>query len=77
MLIDQEVRPVVGGLVLGLTLAFWTERLLERFLFEVNGRDPLTYGAAAIWVLLLTVAACVIPAGRAARINPTVALRAE
>jgi putative ABC transport system permease protein len=77
MLIEQEVRPVVAGLVLGVTFAFWTERLLQRFLFEVSGRDPLTYGGAAIWILLLTVAACVVPAARATAANPTVALRAE
>jgi putative ABC transport system permease protein len=77
MLIAQGVRPVLAGLGIGLIVAFWAGRLLERFLFEVRTFDLLAYGAAACWVLTLAVVACLLPAVRAARLNPVAALRHE
>jgi putative ABC transport system permease protein len=75
MLIAQGEQPVVLGLGIGLVIAFWASRLIEQFLFDVRTSDLLTYVSAACGVLALTVMACVLPAMRAARLSPTVALR--
>jgi ABC-type antimicrobial peptide transport system permease subunit len=77
MLIAQGVRPVLLGLGIGLIGAAWLGRLIERFLFEVQTFDPLTYVAAACWVLTLTLIACLLPAIRAGRVSPILALRQE
>ncbi len=77
MLVAQGIRPVAAGLAIGLVIALWSGRLLERFLFGVRTFDPLTYGAAVCWILALTTVACLLPALRAARLNPTEALRYE
>jgi putative ABC transport system permease protein len=75
MLVVQSLRPVIIGLGVGLIVAFWTGRLIERFLFEVQSLDPITYVAVACWILVITVVACSAPSIRAARLNPSVALR--
>ncbi|MGH9311066.1 MAG: ADOP family duplicated permease, partial [Vicinamibacterales bacterium] len=77
MLVAQGVQPVLVGLGVGLAAAFWASRTIERFLFEVRGHDAAAYAAAAGWVLRLTSLACLLPAWRAARLNPTTALRHE
>jgi putative ABC transport system permease protein len=77
MLIVQGVRPVILGLAIGLVAAVWAGRLLERFLFEVRAFDLLTHVGTVCFVLTLTLLACLLPALRAARLSPTVALRNE
>ncbi len=77
MLVGQGVRPVLLGLGSGLAAAFWASRLIERFLFEVRSHDAAAYAAAAVWVLVLTLLACLLPARCVARLNPTTALRHE
>jgi putative ABC transport system permease protein len=76
-LIVQGVRPVLFGLILGVIVSMWSGRLVERFLFGVRSFDLVTYVATVSWVLLLTVVACLLPARRATRLSPTVALRHE
>jgi predicted permease len=79
------VRAVVGrglalvgpGLVLGLGCGWATGRVLQSQLFEIRGSDPLTYGIGAWLLLLAAVAACLVPARRASRINPMEALHTE
>jgi ABC-type antimicrobial peptide transport system permease subunit len=51
--------------------------LVESLLFGVTRRDPATFIGAAAVLVLVAAAACVLPARRAARIDPTIALRAE
>jgi ABC-type antimicrobial peptide transport system permease subunit len=75
MLVAQSLRPVTIGLASGLIVAFWTGRLIERFLFDVQSLDPMTYAAVAGSIIVITVVACAVPSLRAARLNPTVALR--
>ena len=65
------------GLIVGLLLSAWAARLLERFVFGVPSGDPGTLAAATVVLGGAGLLACYIPARRAARIDPMVALRAE
>jgi putative ABC transport system permease protein len=65
------------GLVAGLSIAFAASRALAGLLFNVSGRDSLTYTLVASLIAITTIAACLVPAMRAGRLDPTVALRAE
>jgi ABC-type lipoprotein release transport system permease subunit len=70
---------VLGGLgvALGTLGALWAARLLATFLFEIEPTDPATFGAVALMILLAALAAGFIPARRATRVDPLVALRHE
>ena len=67
----------LAGLVLGLASAIILSRLLTRFLYGITPNDPVTYGLATVLVGGVALAACAIPAWRAARVDPMVALRYE
>jgi ABC-type antimicrobial peptide transport system permease subunit len=70
-------RLAVLGVLLGLAAAWGVSSLLQSQLFGITGTDPFTYVGGALLLLLVALAACLIPARRAASINPTEALRAE
>jgi putative ABC transport system permease protein len=73
----RGLRLAVPGVGLGLAGAWGVSSLLQSQLFGITGTDPLTYVGGALLLLLVALAACLIPARRAASINPTEALRAE
>jgi predicted permease len=73
----QGLRVVAMGLVLGLGLALALARSLSAMLYGVERHDPLSYLGAAVLIGLLTAAACLLPARRAARLEPVVILRSE
>jgi putative ABC transport system permease protein len=68
---------VLPGILLGLCGAWGVSRLLQSQLYGVSGADPLTYFTGALLLLAVALIACLIPAWRASRVHPMVALREE
>jgi putative ABC transport system permease protein len=68
---------VLPGIAIGLLGALALSRVLGALLFEVGPRDPITYSAVGVMLALVATLACYIPAARATRIDPVIALRAE
>ncbi|MDB6126301.1 MAG: hypothetical protein JWM35_197 [Verrucomicrobia bacterium] len=77
LIIGQGGRLVTIGLVLGLAAALGTSRLLASLLFEVKPYDPFTLVAVALLLAFVALLACWIPARRASKVDPMVALRTE
>jgi putative ABC transport system permease protein len=77
MVISGGLRPVVAGLVLGTAGASWLTGLLSSQLYGVSANDPMTLSAAILFLLLVAVMASALPARRATRVDPVVALRTE
>jgi predicted permease len=77
MVIRQGMRLALTGVVVGLAGAFALSRALSSLLFEISGADSLIYAGVAILLTLVALAASYIPARRAARVDPMVALRYE
>jgi putative ABC transport system permease protein len=70
-------RLIVAGLVIGVPASLASTRLLRSQLFGVEPGDPLSYAAVAVVLGIVTMVACYLPARRAARVDPIVALRQE
>jgi putative ABC transport system permease protein len=77
MVIRQGMVLVVAGLVFGLAGAFYLTGSLKTLLFEITPTDPLTFVLVASVLAATALAACYIPARRATRIDPLIALRHE
>jgi putative ABC transport system permease protein len=73
----SAIKLALAGCVIGLLGAAAASRLLDSFLFNVSPFDPLVLAVAALFVILLAIAASLLPAARAASINPMKALRAD
>ena len=75
LVLGEGVRLTALGMLLGGLSAFWVTRWLSSLLFEITPLDPLTFTAVSMLLLAVALAACWIPAHRAARIDPVQALR--
>jgi putative ABC transport system permease protein len=71
------LRPVVYGIALGLPAAFWFSSILKGALFQVTATDPASFLLAAGSLTLVATAACLIPANRATKVDPVIALREQ
>jgi len=69
-------RLVLGGLALGTAAALALSQLMSTMLFGIGARDPLTFVAVALLLAAVSMIACYIPARRAMRVDPVIALRA-
>ena len=77
LVIGQGGRLAAIGIVLGLGGSLAVTRYLHSLLFNIEPNDPITLGGVAALLALVTLAACLIPATRAARVDPSRALRSE
>jgi predicted permease len=77
MILGQGMALALIGVALGLFGALWLTRLLQQLLFQVAPTDPLTYVGVAVVLGLAALVACYVPARRAARVDPIIALRTE
>jgi putative ABC transport system permease protein len=77
LVVAGGVWPVVIGLVLGVGGAFALTRWLEGLLFQTRPNDPITMTFVGAGLMLVALLACYLPARRAARIDPVIALRVE
>ena len=70
-------RLILPGAVLGLVLGFATSRMVASLLFGVSPRDPAVFVSVGVVLVLVALAATAIPAAKATRVDPNVALRWE
>jgi putative ABC transport system permease protein len=75
LIVRDGMTPAVVGVVLGAAGAFGATRVMRSLLYGVSATDPLVFGLVATMLVLVAVAACYVPARRAARVDPNVALR--
>jgi predicted permease len=77
LVLGHGAKTALIGVFLGLAGAWALTRLMANELFGIGARDPLTFAAVAVLLMLVALAACYIPARRAVRVDPMVALRHE
>jgi putative ABC transport system permease protein len=77
LILRQGLLLTLGGLVAGIGGAILLTRFLTGLLFEVKPNDPITYAVVASLLAMVAIAACLIPARRATKVDPLVALRYE
>jgi predicted permease len=75
MVLTAGLTPAIAGLALGLLGSFALSRTLATFLYETNPLDPVIYVAVPTLLLAVTAVACLVPARRASRFDPMIALR--
>jgi ABC-type antimicrobial peptide transport system permease subunit len=77
LIVRQGLKLALCGVALGLAVALALTRLMEALLFGVSATDPLTFVGIALLLLVVAIAACWIPARRATKVDPMIALRCE
>jgi ABC-type antimicrobial peptide transport system permease subunit len=77
MVLRQGLVLAGTGVAIGLALGAFATQVLKSLLLGVNALDPLTFAGAALLFTAVALAASYVPARRAARVDPMIALRAE
>ena len=77
MVVGEGLKMTVVGLAVGMTGAFWMTRWMATLLFEVSATDTLTFAMVGFGLTAVGLLACFVPARRAAKVDPMVALRYE
>ena len=77
MVLRQGLKLAGIGVVIGVAASLWLTKLIASMLYEVTATDPLTFAAITGLMVLVALLACFIPARRATKVDPMVALRYE
>jgi putative ABC transport system permease protein len=77
LVLGEGARLALVGILIGSAGAYWSARLLASFLYGVTTSDPVAFAISAVALFMVAMAATYLPARRAARIDPMIALRAE
>ncbi len=77
LVLRQGLAPALAGLAVGIFGAFVLTRFLTAQLYEISATDPATFVAVAALIVVVALAACLLPARRATKVDPMIALRAE
>jgi putative ABC transport system permease protein len=77
LILKQGMRLVLAGIALGLPSALAVSRAMKALLFGLGAADPTTYVAAPLLLTLVALLACYLPARRATKVDPVIALRRE
>jgi predicted permease len=77
LVLGRGAMLAVAGIVIGLAISFWLTRLMAGLLFNVSTTDPATFVAISMLLLAVAILACYIPARKAVKVDPLIALRYE
>jgi ABC-type antimicrobial peptide transport system permease subunit len=77
LILGEGLRLTMIGVAIGLATAGFATRAMESMLFGISRLDPLTYGGVVVVLVVASLLACMIPAWRAARVDPVQALRSD
>jgi predicted permease len=77
LILLQHLRPALAGLVIGIAGALALSQFLRSLLFGVSATDPATFALVGLVLLIVAAVACFVPARRATRVDPLVALRTD
>jgi putative ABC transport system permease protein len=77
LILGQSLRLTLGGLAVGLVSALALTRVMSGLLYDVKPNDPLTFAAGALLLAAVATLACYVPARRATKVDPLIALRYE
>ncbi len=77
LILKQGMRLVLAGIVLGALSALAVSRAMKSMLFDLSAADPATYVAVTLLLMFVALLACYIPARRATKVDPLIALRRE
>ncbi|HEV3057762.1 MAG TPA: ADOP family duplicated permease, partial [Vicinamibacterales bacterium] len=77
LVISQGAKLTLAGLAIGTIAALLMTQVMASLLYGIGPRDPMTFGGAALLLSSVALLACYVPARRATRVDPTIALRAE
>ena len=77
MVLRQGANIAFVGVVIGIGVAAALTRLMQKLLFGVTAHDPVTFATVAVLLITIALLACYVPARRAMRVDPMVALRYE
>ena len=77
LVIRQGMWLVLIGVVIGMAASLAVSRLLKSFLFGLSTTDPMTFGIILLLLATVALLACYVPARRATKVDPMIALRSE
>jgi len=77
LVVADGMKPALAGIALGALGASFLAGLLSNLIYGVSPTDPMTFGVVALLVAAVALAACMIPAWQATRVEPVEALRSE